>query len=82
MTAAATSYAFREGRPRDLRATFSISATAVHHTARRMGLIDGPPPTDAQIEAELALIAEIARGVAADAQVLDAAIALPVVEKG
>ena len=52
MTAAATGYAFREGRLRDLRATFSISAIAVHHTATRMGLIDGPPPAEAQIELE------------------------------
>jgi predicted N-acetyltransferase YhbS len=49
---AATGYAFREGRARDLRTTFAISALAVHHTARRMGLIDGPPPTPAQVEAE------------------------------
>jgi GNAT superfamily N-acetyltransferase len=49
---AATGYAFREGRARDLRTTFAISALAVHHTATRMGLLDGPPPTTAQIEAE------------------------------
>lgn len=51
MTGAA-GYAYRPGRPRDLRATFEISALAVHHTANAMGLVDGPPPTAAQIEAE------------------------------
>lgn len=59
MTAAATDYEFREGRARDLRPTFTISALAVHHTATRMGLLDVPPPTPAQIDAEW----EIQRGV-------------------
>ncbi len=54
MTAAATRYAFREGRMRDLRSTFAISARAVHHTATKMGLIDGAPPSPAQVESEWA----------------------------
>jgi len=52
VSAAVTGYAFREGRTRDLRTTFEISALAVHHTATRMGLIEGPPPTPRQIGAE------------------------------
>ena len=65
MTAAATGYAFREGRPRDLRATFGISAVAVHHTATKMGLIDGPPPTDSQVEAEWGTQRELVEFIAA-----------------
>jgi GNAT superfamily N-acetyltransferase len=60
-----TGYAFREGRTRDLRATFAISALAVHHTATRMGLIDGPPPTAAQIDAEWRVQRELVEFVAA-----------------
>ncbi len=65
MTAAATQYAFREGRARDLRATFTISALAVHHTATRMGLLEGQPPTEAQIEGEWAGQRELIEFVAA-----------------
>ena len=52
MTAAATAFAFREGGPADLRATFGISAAAVHHTSVRLGVSDSPPPTAAQVDAE------------------------------
>lgn len=65
MTSAATRYAFREGRTRDLRATFTISALAVHSTASRMGLIDGPPPTAGQIESEWAAQRELIEFIAA-----------------
>ena len=64
MRTAATGYAFREGRARDLRTTFTISALAVHHTARRRGLIDGPPPTSAQIETEWQVQRELVEFVA------------------
>ncbi len=43
---------FREAGPADLRATFEISELAVHHTARRAGVLDGPPPSAQQIEAD------------------------------
>jgi GNAT superfamily N-acetyltransferase len=65
MTRAAAGYAFREGRSRDLRTTFGISALAVHHTATRMGLIDGPPPTPGQVEAEWGTQRELIEFVAA-----------------
>ena len=65
MTTTATGYAFREGRSRDLRTTFGISARAVHHTATRMGLIDGPPPIESQIEAEWGAQRELVEFVAA-----------------
>jgi GNAT superfamily N-acetyltransferase len=52
VTAAATGYTFREGRMRDLHTTFTISALAVHDTATKMGLVEGAPPTPAQIESE------------------------------
>jgi GNAT superfamily N-acetyltransferase len=52
LTAAATDFDFREGRSRDLRSTFTISALAVHHTARRIGVMDAPTPTSSQIDAE------------------------------
>lgn len=61
----ATDFLFREGRSRDLRSTFAISARAVHHTASRMGLLDGPPPTPAQIEAEWGLQRDVLEFVAA-----------------
>lgn len=65
MSTATTRYAFREGRVRDLRATFEISALAVHHTATRMGLIDGPAPTTAQIQAEWETQRELVEFIAA-----------------
>jgi GNAT superfamily N-acetyltransferase len=65
VSTAVTGYAYREGRSRDLRTTFRISALAVHHTATRMGLIDGPVPTTAQIEAEWASQRELVEFVAA-----------------
>jgi GNAT superfamily N-acetyltransferase len=65
LTAAATDFEFREGRSRDLRSTFSISALAVHHTARRIGVLDAPTPTSAQIEAEWAIQREVLEFVAA-----------------
>lgn len=52
MTAAATEFELREGRAGDLRTTFAISALAVHHTASKLGIVDGAPPTGDQIEAE------------------------------
>jgi GNAT superfamily N-acetyltransferase len=48
----ASTLAYREGVPADLRATFAISAHAVHDTAVRLGVLRGPPPGDAQVEAE------------------------------
>lgn len=65
MSTAATGYAYREGRARDLRTTFAISALAVHHTAKRMGLVDGAPPTAGQIEAEWRVQRELVEFVAA-----------------
>jgi GNAT superfamily N-acetyltransferase len=65
MSTAATRYAYREGRSRDLRATFAISARAVHHTATRMGLIDGPVPNHGQIEAEWRTQRELVEFIAA-----------------
>jgi GNAT superfamily N-acetyltransferase len=65
LTAAATDYRFREGRARDLRSTFTISAHAVHHTASRMGLLDVPPPTPLQIEAEWEIQRDVLEFVAA-----------------
>ncbi len=65
MSTAATRYAYREGRSRDLRATFAISARAVHHTATRMGLIDGPAPKHGQIEAEWRTQRELVEFIAA-----------------
>lgn len=65
MTAAATEFGFREGRSRDLRGTFTISALAVHHTASKMGVIDGPPPTPAQIETEWGVQRDIVEFIAA-----------------
>jgi GNAT superfamily N-acetyltransferase len=65
MTAAATQFSFREGRARDLRSTFAISALAVHHTGSQMGVLDAIPPTPAQIEAEWALQREVVEFVAA-----------------
>ncbi len=41
---------FREGTARDLRAAFGVSEIAVHHTARRAGVVEGPPPSSEQIE--------------------------------
>ena len=64
MSTAATGYAYREGRSRDLRATFAISAVAVHDTATRMGLIDGAPPTVAQIQSEWASQRELVEFIA------------------
>jgi GNAT superfamily N-acetyltransferase len=52
VSTATTRFAFREGRPRDLRNTFTISVLAVHHTATQMGVLDAAPPTPAQIDAE------------------------------
>lgn len=52
MTVAATDLELREGRAGDLRTTFAISALAVHHTATRLGILDGAPPTGDQIESE------------------------------
>lgn len=52
MTAAATAFAFRAGGRADLRATFGISALAVHHTSVRMGVSGAPAPTTAQVDAE------------------------------
>lgn len=49
---AAAGIAYREGGVDDLRATFAISAHAVHDTATRLGVLRGPPPSEAQIEAE------------------------------
>lgn len=68
MTAAATQFAFREGNTRDLRFTFAISALAVHHTATRMGVLDAPPPTPAQIEAEWEAQREVVEFVAAQSR--------------
>jgi GNAT superfamily N-acetyltransferase len=65
VTLAATQFTFREGRARDLRDTFGISAVAVHHTATQMGLFDAPPPTPAQIEAEWTIQREVLEFVAA-----------------
>jgi GNAT superfamily N-acetyltransferase len=65
VSTAATDYAYREGRTRDLRATFAISALAVHATATRMGLIAGPPPSLAQIEREWESQRELVEFVAA-----------------
>ncbi|MDQ3588387.1 MAG: GNAT family N-acetyltransferase [Actinomycetota bacterium] len=42
--------AFREGRPADLRAAFTVSELAVHDTAFRAGVLDTAPPSEAQIE--------------------------------
>ena len=67
MTATAR-YTFREGRARDLRSTFAISAIAVHHTASRMGLLDTPTPTPAQIEAEWGAQREMIEFIAAQPQ--------------
>lgn len=64
MTAAVTDYEFREGRARDVRSTFTISALAVHHTASKMGLLDAPKPTSSQIEAEWAIQREVLEFVA------------------
>jgi GNAT superfamily N-acetyltransferase len=65
LTAAATDYVYREGRARDIRATFTISALAVHHTASRMGLLDAPSPSSSQIEAEWGIQREVLEYVAA-----------------
>jgi GNAT superfamily N-acetyltransferase len=65
VNAAVTQFAYREGRARDLRSTFAISALAVHHTATRMGLLDAAPPTDAQIEDEWAIQRDVVEFVAA-----------------
>jgi GNAT superfamily N-acetyltransferase len=64
LTVSATQYAFREGRARDLRTTFTISALAVHHTATRMGLVEGPPPAEGQIDGEWATQRELIEFVA------------------
>lgn len=52
MTVAATDYELREGRAGDLRTTFAISALAVHHTASKLGIVDGAPPTGDQVDSE------------------------------
>lgn len=44
--------AFREGRLRDLRTTFDISAVAIYDAAVRLNVSVGEPPTPADIEAE------------------------------
>ena len=41
---------FREGGPADLRAAFAVSELAVHATARRAGVLDTAPPSEARIE--------------------------------
>jgi GNAT superfamily N-acetyltransferase len=65
VSAATIRYAFREGRARDLRETFSISAVAVHDTATRMGLLDALPPTAAQVDAEWEIQRDVLEFVAA-----------------
>jgi hypothetical protein len=65
VTAAATDFGFREGKSRDLRDTFTISALAVHNTASKMGVIDGPPPTPTQIESEWGAQRDIVEFIAA-----------------
>jgi len=40
---------FREATAGDLRAAFDISEVAVHHTARRAGVVEGSPPSETQI---------------------------------
>jgi GNAT superfamily N-acetyltransferase len=65
VTAAATEFGFREGRSRDLRGTFTISALAVHNTASKMGVIDSLPPTHAQIESEWGAQRDIVEFIAA-----------------
>jgi GNAT superfamily N-acetyltransferase len=44
MSAPGSELTFREGGSSDLRTTFGLSQTAVHDTARRMGVLDTPPP--------------------------------------
>ncbi|MEX1141045.1 MAG: GNAT family N-acetyltransferase [Thermoleophilaceae bacterium] len=56
---------FREGRASDLRSTFAISAHAVHHTATKIGVLQGAPPTTTQVEAEWAVQREVVEFVAA-----------------
>jgi GNAT superfamily N-acetyltransferase len=65
VSAAATRLSFREGTARDLHATFAISALAVHHTATKIGVIDGPRPTAGQIEAEWAAQRDVVEFLAA-----------------
>lgn len=65
MTGVSTRLSFREGLARDLRSTFTISALAVHHTATKIGVIEGPPPTSGQIEAEWSAQREVVAFVAA-----------------
>jgi GNAT superfamily N-acetyltransferase len=64
LTAAETGYAYREGRARDVRSTFTISALAVHHTASKMGLLDAPKPSSAQIDAEWSIQRDVLEFVA------------------
>ena len=53
MTAPAlTELMFREGGPADLRATFDLAQVAVSETARRMGVQQGGPPNEEQLEQE------------------------------
>ena len=47
-----TRLSFREGEPADLRPTFDIAQRAVADTARRMGVQQGGPPTDEQLDLE------------------------------
>ena len=47
--APAAAVEFREGTTRDLRGAFEVSEVAVHHTARRAGVVDGGPPSTEQI---------------------------------
>lgn len=58
---------FREGTPGDLRAAFGISEVAVHHTARRAGVVDGPPPSEDQIEHDWTLRRDLLEFTAAQA---------------
>lgn len=59
MTPSAEPLVYREGGHGDLRTTFGISARAVYDTAKRMGILDGAPPTPDQIEAEWRLQREV-----------------------
>ena len=49
-----TELIFREGATADLRPTFDLAQRAVAETARRMGVQQGGPPTEEQLEQEWA----------------------------
>jgi GNAT superfamily N-acetyltransferase len=65
MAVRAPELTFREGGPSDLRTTFGLSQIAVHHTAKRMTVVEGPPPDEAAIERQWQMHREFIEFIAA-----------------